>query len=69
MVAFTTAQAAEPNARDWLPAPAGMHIGVGHYVHFTAEEVARVRRELTRALQAIGLEPAPYTYGSTNHPH
>jgi len=33
MVAFSTAWAAEPNARDWLPAPAGMHIGVGHYVH------------------------------------
>jgi len=29
----TAVQAAEPNARDWLPAPAGMHIGVGHYVH------------------------------------
>jgi len=32
------------------------------------DDVAKIRRELTQQLQAIGLEPAPYTYGASNLP-
>jgi len=32
------------------------------------EDVARVRRELTRALQALALQPSTYTYGSAARP-
>jgi len=30
------------------------------------DDVAKVRQTLTRQLQTIGLEPAPYTYGASN---
>jgi len=35
--AIGAAQAAEPNARDWIPAPAGTHLGIAYYVNLASK--------------------------------